>query len=598
MRKYRIIILSVLTLASIVFSGTAGAEEIKFHASLDRNIIYLGQSVQLNLKFQGLSGIPAPDPPDIDGFRSRYIGPSTRRSIVNGKMSSSVTHIYRLIPVKTGKFEIPSISFENKGDTYVSDSLTIEVLDGAASGRSRPFPESKSKSSINLNDRVFVTMGIPKSSVYKNEMIPLTIKLYISNISVRDIRYPEFIHEGFSAGEFEKPRQYQESKGGVIYDVVEFKTKIFAIKAGEFSLGPAKVKANMVTERKRRRRSDFFDDFFGTYEAHPVELESEKKAMKVLSLPDEGRPADFKGAVGDFNLNLSVSPSEVRVGDPVTVKMIVGGKGNFNTVSSPALKQKDGFKVYDPQVKQNGDNKIFEQVLIPVSDSVKGIPEISFSFFNTGKGRYQRIVKRGIPLKVLRPEKKEQIAILEAPVQGEKPAIKEVFGRDIIYIKESPGKLRMKNAYLYKSAPFILLHILPVLLFVSAWMFQKRREKLSSDIGYARRLAAPKKARKGIHKAEQYLNKESAQEFYDSVFKTTREYLGDRFHIPSGGITSDVVDNTLKARNIHDDILGKLRNIFKECDMARYAPSALTKANMEGTLKNLKEAIDYLEKHR
>jgi hypothetical protein len=87
-------------------------------------------------------------------------------------------------------------------------------------------------------------------------------------------------------------------------------------------------------------------------------------------------------------------------------------------------------------------------------------------------------------------------------------------------------------------------------------------------------------------------------EFYDSVFRTTREYLGDRFHIPSAGITSDVVDHTLKAVNVNDDILGKLRNIFKECDMARYAPSALTTAGMEGMLKDLKEAIDYLEKNK
>jgi hypothetical protein len=190
------------------------------------------------------------------------------------------------------------------------------------------------------------------------------------------------------------------------------------------------------------------------------------------------------------------------------------------------------------------------------------------------------------------------VSILEAPVPGEKPVIKEIFGRDIIYIKDSPGKLGMKKAYLYKNATFLLLQVLTLVLFVSVWMIKKRREKLSSDIGYARRLAAPKKAGKGIHKAEQYLRKNKTIEFYDSVFKTTREYLGDRFHIPSGGITSDVVDHTLKAGNINDGILDKLRNIFKKCDMARYAPSAITTSGMEDTLKDLKEAIDYLEKNK
>jgi hypothetical protein len=594
-----------MTLPTVVFPGTSVAEEIKFRASLERNFIYLGQSVQLSLQFQGSSGIPAPDLPDIKGFQSRYIGPSKRMSIVNGRMSSSVTHIYRLAPDKTGKFEIPPISFQHKGDEYVSNTIKIEVSDSATPGGRDARPERAP--SINLSDRVFVTTQTPKSNLYINETAPLNIKLYISGVSIRDIQYPEFNQEGFSTGAFEKPRQYQEERGGVIYDVVEFKTEIFATKAGEFSLGTAKLKANLVTEKKRRGPSDMFDDFFGRdpfggffggYDAHPIELKSEEILIKVLPFPDKGRPEDFKGAVGDFKLNLSVAPVEVKVGDPITVKMDIRGKGNLNTVSSPALKQKDGFKVYDPQVKRDGDRKIFEQVLIPLRESVKSIPEISFSFFNADKGRYQTIVKRGVPVKVLKPEKKEKATILEAPVPGEKPVINEIFGRDIIYIKDSPGKLGMKRTYLFKSPTFLLLQIVPPLLFVSVWIFEKRKEKLRSDLGYARRLAAPKKARKGIHKAEQYLRKNKMPEFYDSVFRTTREYLGDRFHIPSAGITSDVVDHTLKAVNVNDDILGKLRNIFKECDMARYAPSALTTAGMEGMLKDLKEAIDYLEKNK
>ncbi len=589
-------ILSIAALATVVCWGTSAAEEIKFRASLDRNFISLGQSAQLSLQFQGSSGIPAPELPDIKGLQSRYIGPSKRMSIVNGRMSSSVTHIYKLAPVRTGKFEIPPISFQHKGDEYVSNTLKIEVSDSATpGGRSA---RTERAPSINLSDRVFVTMQTPKSNLYVNETASLNIKLYISGVSIRDVQYPEFSRESFSAGDFEKPRQYQEKRGGAIYDVVEFKTEIFATKAGEFKLGPAKLKANLVTERKRRGTSDMFDGFFGGYDAHPIELKSGEIFMKVLSFPGKDRPKDFKGAVGDFKLNLLVAPVEVKVGDPITVKMSIRGKGNMDTVSSPALKQMDGFKVYDPQVKRDGDGKIFEQVLIPLRESVKSIPEISFSFFNADKGRYQTIVKRGVPVKVLRPDKKEIVSILEAPVPGEKPVIKEIFGRDIIYIKDSPGKLGIKKAYLYKNSTFLLLQVLPVVLFVSVWMIKKRKEKLSRDIGYARRLAAPKKARKGIHKAEQYLRKNKTIEFYDSVFKTTREYLGDRFHIPSGGITSDVVDHTLKAVNVNDVILGKLRNIFKECDMARYAPSALTTAGMEDTLKDLKEAIDYLEKNK
>ena len=122
--------------------------------------------------------------------------------------------------------------------------------------------------------------------------------------------------------------------------------------------------------------SEFFrDDFFGGYEATPVELPSNVLTLSVLRLPGK-KPEDFKGAVGDFNLNVEASPSEVKVGDPVTLKMIITGSGNFNTVTGPSLKQSEDFKTYEPQVKQEGGKKIFEQVFIPMTDAVKKLPEV------------------------------------------------------------------------------------------------------------------------------------------------------------------------------------------------------------------------------
>ncbi|MBI5666152.1 MAG: BatD family protein, partial [Nitrospirae bacterium] len=105
-----------LALAFVLISSVAYAKEINFQAALDRDVIYLGQSAQLQLQFQGSTDIPAPDMPAIDGFQLHYAGPSTMMSIVNGRMSSSVTHIYRLVPLKTGKFQIGPFSVQHEGD--------------------------------------------------------------------------------------------------------------------------------------------------------------------------------------------------------------------------------------------------------------------------------------------------------------------------------------------------------------------------------------------------------------------------------------------------------------------------------------------------
>ncbi len=603
-KNYITTVINYLAFVFVLIASAAYAKEINFQASVDTEVIYLGQSTQLQLQFQGSTDVPAPDIPAIDGFQARYAGPSTMMSIVNGRMSSSVTHIYRLVPLKTGKFKIGPFSFQHEGDTYTSNTLTVEVLD-SASNAGVP-AEQHQKPAVNLGDRVFVKMRAGKKSAYINEIIPLTITLYVNGIGVRDIQYPEYSHEGFSGGQFDKPGQYQETVSGSVYDVVEFKTSLFATNDGTYQLGPATIKANIVTRKGRSRRShmddffgrDPFDDFFGSYETSSVELKSEALSLKVLPLPVAGRPGDFKGALGKFDFNLEVSPSEVKAGDPVTLKMIISGNGNFDSVTSPVLKQHEGFKSYEPQAKQEGNRKIFEQVLIPMTDTIKEIPAVSFSFFNTDRGEYQTIIRGGGPLRVLKSDRTEEVTILDAPENSARTVVREKFGRDIIYIKESPGALTGQGRYLYKNPLFLLLQIVPVLALVGVWMMHRRKERLSTDIGYARRLSAPRKARNGIHEAEDFLAKNRSGEFYDAVFKTIRDYIGNRFHVPSGGMTADSAGDLLKDKGLAQDMLSRLIHIFRECDMARYAPSELGRDKMQGTLTELKEIIDYLERHK
>jgi hypothetical protein len=587
-------VISYLWIAFLVTVSEVHAGEVNFQASIDRDSLNLGQSAQLSLHFGGSSDVPAPELPETEGLQFRYVGPSKRMSFVNGRMSSSVTHIYKIVPLKTGKLQIGPFSFEHDNDIYTSNGLAVEVLDSESETPGHRGQQKKQE--VNLSDRVFVKIHVGKSSPYINEIIPFTITLYVNGISIRDIQYPEFYHEGFSSGQFDKPRQFKKAIGGTIYDVVEFKTRIFPTREGEFVLGPARINANIVTQKKRRRRS--FDDFFGTYETHPVEIKSEEISMHVLPLPLNGRPEDFRGAVGKFNFDLHVSPHEVKAGDPLTVKMTVSGTGNFNTVTSPELKQYEGFKTYKPQVKQEGNKKIFEQVLIPTSDTIDKFPVVSFSFFSSEKGQYQTITKGGMPLTVHRPDRKERITILEASPAEESRLMKEKFGRDIIYIKESPGRFRTQGRYLYNNVLFLIIQLIPVLLFISLWGMKKRKEKLSTDIGYARRLSAPRKARKGIREAERFLGKNNPPEFYSAVFRTVREYVGNRYHVSSGGITAEVAGELLTEKGINKDIVSRLKGVFRACDMARYAPSETGRTDMEGALRELKEIIDYLERHR
>jgi BatD DUF11 like domain len=608
----KFLILSViLVLYTLSFTLTCFAKDINFEATVDRNKVSLGSSLQLALSFSNAQDVPAPDLPSIDGFQIRYLGPSTMMSFVNGKVSGSITHNYVLLPAKIGTFKIGPFKFERNGDKYTSNQLSVEVLKGQVqSSAQQPGSQSELGPELkDLNDRLFVTIQEKKDKAYLNETVALTIKLYVNGLGIRDIQYPEFSHEGFSAAAFDKPSQYQEARNGVNFDVIEFNTSIFGLRPGEFKLGAAHIKCNLIMRKQANRRSpfssngsfdaDIFDDFFGRYEAYPLDLKSGDIAFTVLALPEENKPMDFSGALGRFELEVTAAPLEVKLGDPVTLKMIVRGEGNFNTVGTPKLKSEKGFKIYEPQIKQESNQKMFEQIIMPMSGEVKEIPALSFDFFDIQSGEYKTIDRGPFPLTIVKPEKEEESKVVESkqfvPLT---PVKEEKLGRDIIYIKDNPGPLKSKNEYLYKNIIFLAFQVIPLLLYLLTAVIYAKMQRLKTDLKYARGLLAPRKARVGIRQAKKYLDKADVQKFYDTLFLTMQEYLGDKFHLSSKGITISVIDEHLRKIGVAEEVLVKLIDIFRECDMVRYASSQLTQANMRDSLSKLEEAIDYLQRRK
>ena len=240
--------------------------------------------------------------------------------------------------------------------------------------------------------------------------------------------------------------------------------------------------------------------------------------------------------------------------------MIIEGKGNFSAVTAPTLKGTDDFKIYKPQIIQKDGLKIFEQVLLPQTE-VKEVPEASFSFFNPDKKVYHSLHQGPLPIKVTKLEKKM--------VQVEK----EVLGRDILFIKDSPGRLKRKGGFLYKNSAFLLTQLLALLLFISFLLLNRQRERMRTDVRYAGQRRASKRAKKGLRELERMIEEGKSKEFYDLLFKTLQADLGDKFQIPSGGITEETVDQVLSAKGVDKNLCENLKNVFEECDQARYGSS-------------------------
>ena len=115
--------------------------------------------------------------------------------------------------------------------------------------------------------------------------------------------------------------------------------------------------------------------------------------LRVLELPDAGRPPEFGGAVGEFAVEAEASPREVDLDGSLRLVLHVRGSGNLETFVAPRWKEIGGFRVLGIVDAATSAERRFEIDLAPFSDAVKQIPAIPFAYFEPGENACYRLVR-------------------------------------------------------------------------------------------------------------------------------------------------------------------------------------------------------------
>jgi hypothetical protein len=599
--------------------------ENQLTAEMERNVVSIGNPVYLNVTFSGAQDVDCPEVRKVDGLQIKYVGPSTQVTIINGRVSQSITHAFLVIPLREGNFEIGPFKTSYKGEVFVSPPVRLRVTGGAGNTGagvgntgSTAGPQYPQQAPGNppgqgfqpyAGDKLFILVDVPRTRIYLNEEVPLTIKLYVDNMNLKEIEFPIINLDGFSAGEWLEPQRRQEMFKGMDYGTLVFQRTLFGIKEGNYRIGPATLKCKMINKKFNQRRpayfrsgpfddGDVFGNIFGQVEIYPIELSSNSIDVTVSPFPEEGKPAGFKGAVGDFRMETTIEPRKVKVGDPVTLRTAVSGFGNLDTVNSPMVNgNTDKFKTYDPQTSVKDKQKIFEQIFIPKTDEAKEIPAVTFSYFNPQIGQYVTLKQGPFPLSVEKQTETEKaVKIVSGGGTEETLYPPEKLGQDIIHIKDAVGHVQRKGALLYKDPLFWWAHLVPVLVFFGLYGFMMRRERLKTDERYARFLSAPRSAKSGVSKARSFLSKGDISRFYDVLYKTMQVYIGNKLGIPKGSVTPGHIERKLKEAGGDEEVTKMVHRVFSGCDMARYASTLPDKEAAKEDLSRAEDIIHYLEK--
>jgi hypothetical protein len=313
---------------------------------------------------------------------------------------------------------------------------------------------------------------------------------------------------------------------------------------------------------------------FNQGEQRQVTLATETLNIESLPLPEQNKPANFTGAVGQFDLAATAGPTTLTVGDPITVRVQISGRGALDAVTLPEQDAWKNFKTYPPTTKlattdQFGfqGTKTFEQIISPLNNDVHELPALTFSFFNPEDGQYHTLTQAAVPLTVNAAGSSPL-----SPVAANKNPTEEKSPQDILPIKENLGTLMAGKTPLVAQPVFLAAQVVPVLAFLAAFVWRKRTDNLANNPRLRRQRAVAALIASGLDDLKKYAAANQPDEFFATLFRLLQEQLGERLDCPASAITEDVVDGHALLRHAPATLRTALHEQFQLCNQARYAP--------------------------
>ena len=384
--------------------------------------------------------------------------------------------------------------------------------------------------------------------------------------------------DGFNAGKQVQGQQRAARVGNVGFTVVPFSLPLTATRSGAQTLGPITATVVLQVPAERGNRDGFFDPFgmFNRTRNERRALATEAVQIQVLPLPTEGRPADFSGAVGSFTLDFSAGPTNVAVGDPITIRAQITGRGPIESLKLPDQSAWRDFKTYPPTTKVEltdalglQGTKFFEEVVVPQNAELKSLPGFAFSYFDPDVKAYRTLAHPAVALVVRPAGSTPPPSVANLPgTKPEEPAVRQ----DIVPLKQRLGPVTRVQPPLVTQPWFLAAQAVPVLAWLGLLGWRRRAESLANNPRLRRQRQVAQVLREGLQELRNQAAQNKSEEFFATLIRLLQEQLGERLDLPASAITEAVIAERLRPRQVPEPTLAGLHELFLRCNQARYAP--------------------------
>ena len=554
---------------------------------------------------------------DVDDFRSGlhstdvveviagpYTSSESSFQMVNGhtSSSSSITYTYTLYAAKSGVYNIPAAHARVGGKQISSRPAKVTVV-GSAQGRGNNSPKMheddnyqphmKAAGSAISGRDLFIKVNANKKKVYEQEPILLTYKVYtLVDLTQLEGKMPELT--GFHTQEIPLPQQksfHIERVNGKPYRTVTWSQYVmYPQMTGKMEIPSITFKGIVVHQN---RSVDPFEAFFNGGSGYvEVKRNIVAPSIKIDVLPLPHKPANFSGGVGKFNISAQLNKNELKAGDPLSLRIVVGGIGNLKLIKQPVVNFPKDWDKYDPKVTDktkltsNGleGNMIYDILAVPRNQGHYTIPPVELTYYDTSLNQYKTIKTQSFEIEVAKGDGSRSSVVDYSKDQP----------KDIKDIKKGEAELHSVDNFFFGSVGYLMSLLIPFAAFVALLVIFHKRAIDNADLVKMKGKKANKIATKRLRQANKLMLAGKTNEFYDEVLRALWGYVGDKLNMPAEKLSRENISEKLQSHNVDDNTISKFLSAIDDCEMMRFAPGD-PEGNMNKTFESAMTAIMEIE---
>ena len=355
-------------ISSLFISNVVQAANITVTTS--RNLVTLDDSFYLTYKVNsGFFGGDVDDDPDFSPLDKNFdilsSSQSVNSSYINGTWKKTRVWQLTLIAKEVGKFTVPPINFGKD----ISPAIQITITNSTSPNSVSPEGQATIPAKIFLESSIDNKTGWVQSQFIYTIRLLRTVSIASASLTEPVSNDPDAIIKKLSED------NYQTTRNGIRYEVIERRYAIFPQKSGQLKINPVTFEGRVNPTQPRT----IFDQF--RMSGQLKRLRSKAVTTTVKAAPATINLQDWLPA-GELQLieEWSDDIQNIKTGDPVTRTITIAALG-LTAVQLPDLsfEEIDGLKQYP-------DKPVVEDR--PEKSGITGLKQIKVALIPTAAGTY------------------------------------------------------------------------------------------------------------------------------------------------------------------------------------------------------------------